>query len=187
MVQTLSMRTKLLMVAVLSLTVSVALMAVTADTANAQVTEIRKVINQTDEFVYIWNRESGARTLIFPRSYAPNNQVQYNQWVPWATNATEFNRGKYIEFGYRESGLVQCGGVQYCVRFAIWQEANNTQPFPGNYIRFTVPTFGYGLRYIPSAPPMPGESTAGGRRNLYIRPVPGYPSAMTAMLATTRE
>jgi hypothetical protein len=52
MVETLSMRTKLLM-AVLSLIASVALMGVTADAANASgVTEIRDVQNFTPYFVY---------------------------------------------------------------------------------------------------------------------------------------
>src|SRR5215204_7112495 len=99
MVQALSIRTKLIM-AMLALVASVILMGVTANAANAAgVTEIRWVENHTPYYVYVWNHESGARTLI-----SPNSAVSYNQWVPWATNADEFNRGKYIEIGWQGKG-----------------------------------------------------------------------------------
>ena len=88
MVQTLSMRTKLLM-ALLTLTVSVALMAVTADTANAQVTTITSVYNYTNKEIYIWNHESGKRIEIAPAGDRPT-RVGFNEWVPWAWTADHF-------------------------------------------------------------------------------------------------
>jgi len=164
MVQTLSIRTKLIM-AMLALVASVALMGVTADAANAAgVTEIRWVENQTPFYVYVWNHESGASTVI-----SPNSAVSYNQWVPWATNADEFNRGKYIELGWLYSGT--SGGFPFpclqgarCPELAIWQE--------GDKIRYTRSSWyegpGVGFQYRPSAP-MAGASNTGGRRILKIR------------------
>src|SRR3712207_712415 len=129
MVQTLSIRTKLIM-AMLALVASVALMGMTADDANAAgVAEIRWVENHTPYYVDVRNHESGATKLI-----APNSAVSYNQWVPWATNADEFNRGKYIELGFSwHNSSSPCGiyGAG-CPHLAIWQEGHNRQPYPGD-------------------------------------------------------
>ena len=168
MVQALSIRTKLIL-AMLALVASVALMGMTADDANAAgVTEIRWVENHTPCSVRIWNHESGATKLI-----APYSAVSYNQWVPWATNADEFNRGKYIELGFYQEGrssqpcLPSIGVPIYAPRLAMWQEGHNRQPYPGDKIRYTRPT-GSKFYYNPSAPPMTGASDTGGRRNLSI-------------------
>jgi hypothetical protein len=163
MVQTLSIRTKLIM-AMLALVASVALMGVAADDANADgVTEIRDVQNFTPYFVYAWNHENGTYRLIFP-----NSAYQYNQWVPWATNANEFNGGKYIELGFVRSRFGATPDPCFisfaaCPQYAIWQESTNRQPNPGDFIRYTR-----SLQYTPSAPPMVGDSKAGLRRNLII-------------------
>jgi hypothetical protein len=162
MVQALSIRTKLIM-GMLALVASVALMGMTADDANAAgVTEIRWVENHTPYTVYVRNHESGATKLISPYS-----AVSYNQWVPWATNADEFNRGKYIEIGWKGTGQYPCYfPYEYvvCPQLAIWQEGHNRQLNPGDFIRYACE-----MKYNPSAPPMAGASHTGGRRNLIIR------------------
>jgi hypothetical protein len=169
MVQALSIRTKLIM-AMLALVASVVLMGMTADDANAAgVTEIRWVENHTPCYVYVENHESGAYKLI-----APYSAVSYNQWVPWARNASEFDRGKYIELGFYGqvqslSKLCEFPAV-YRPGLAIWQEGHNRQPYPGDKIRYTRPTpRTTEFYYNPSAPPMAGASDTGGRRNLIIR------------------
>ena len=157
MVQALSIRTKLIM-AMLALVASVALMGMTADDANAAgVTEIRWVENHTPYGVYFWNHETGVR-----KSIAPYTAVSVNSRVPWATNKYEFGEGKYIELGFTFPTDLR--------RIAIWQEAHNRPPWPGDKIRYyrSLGT-NTGLFYNSSAPPMPGASNTGGRRNLIIR------------------
>jgi hypothetical protein len=171
MVQALSIRTKLIM-AMLALVASVALMGMTADDANAAgVTEIRWVENHTPCYVYVWNHETTTdrfRATMIP----PYSAVSYNQWVPWARDAVEFNRGKYIELGFygREQSLSKLCTLPYhpSPRLAIWQEGHNRPLYPGDKIRYTRAT-GTTFYYNPSAPPMAGASDTGGRRDLIIR------------------
>lgn len=170
MVQALSIRTKLIM-AMLALVASVVLMGMTAEDANAAgVTEIRWVENHTPYPVYVRNHESGALKLISPYS-----AVSYNQWVPWATNEDEFNRGKYIQIGWQGDGQYDGVGnpciLGLCPTFAIWQEGHNRQPYPGDKIRYTRAK-GLKVSYTLYAPPMAGASDTGGRRNLIIRYTP---------------
>ena len=173
MVQTLSIRTKVIM-AMLALVASVALMGVTADAANAAgVTEIRDVQNFTPYYVYFWNHENDTYTLIFP-----NSRWSVNQWVPWATNADEFKAGKYIELGFVPAPFGTTPPACYfpplpCPHYAIWQEGHNRQPYPGDFIRYTHPDVfrpnaSPGFQYTRDAPPMVGASQTGGRRNLII-------------------
>ena len=164
MVQTLSIRTKLI-VAMLALVATVALMGVTAHDAHAQVTEIRKVFNNTRYDVYLWNREATSGK----RLYVHAGQTEsFNEWVPWATDSTDFNRGHYIEIGFT-AGLYTCGGLGECPQRAIWQEARNNQPYPGDFIRYdSAGYFGHALHYTDQAPPMAGDSATGGRRDLII-------------------
>jgi hypothetical protein len=157
MVQTLSIRTKLI-VAMLALVASVALMGMTADDANAQVTEIRWVENHTRFPVYVKNHETKARMLVPPYSAR-----SVNQRIPWVIDntppVTDFDRGHYIELGYSypyaENKLP---------RFAIWQE--------GDRVRYTkAKGTGLGefyLNYDPKASPISGNSSTGGRRILII-------------------
>jgi hypothetical protein len=146
MVQALSIRTKLI-VAMLALVASVALMGMTADDAHAGVTEIRNIYNYTGKWVYVWNHESGYRVSI-----APNGDVLANQWVPWCSSGSEYNRGKYIEVGYWEgSGTVK--------KYSIWQQNRNGQ----DRIRYTKK-----ITYDPYAVAMPGASTVDGRRDLVL-------------------
>jgi hypothetical protein len=175
MVQVLSIRTKLI-IAMLAFVASVALMGVTADAANAAVTDIQTVHNFSPYFVYVWNHEhNGPNALIFPRS-----SRSYNQWVPWATNKDEFNAGHYIEFGFDPvsigDGQPPCGisGVT-CPQYAIWQEYTPKQPYPGDLIRYVRPGCDtscappdYMFQYTTSAPPMPGIAQVGGERDLFI-------------------
>src|SRR5215208_4864799 len=111
-----ALRTTLIM-AMLTLVASVVLMAATADTANAAVTEIRTVDNNTDRIIYIWDHESGAFKIIFP-----GQSQSFNQWVPWATSVEDFDRGHYIEVGTYETAPSQCSGILFCPRFSFWQE-----------------------------------------------------------------
>jgi hypothetical protein len=165
MVQTLSMRMKLLMVAVVSLTVSVALMAVTADTANTQlpggsVTEIMQVRNETNKEIYIWNHESGEYFEI-----EPGGTANFTEWVPWATTADEFLAGHYIEVGNVET-LLECGGIGICPRFSFWQENRKSS---GDRIRYTGQKPPNGpVQFRSDAKAMPGASTTGERRHLCV-------------------
>jgi hypothetical protein len=169
MVQTLSIRTKLIM-AMLALVASVALMAVTADTANAQVTTITTVCNYTGQEIYIWNHESGKRITIAPAPAGRASNLRtckgFNEWVPWAWNADRFDEGHYIEVGNRET-FYFCGGIGICPRFSFWQERRKSD---GDHIRWT----GYNppdgpLKYRAYAEPMPGDSDTGDQDWLHIR------------------
>jgi hypothetical protein len=178
MVQALSIRTKLIL-AMLALVASVVLMGVTANAANAAgVTEIRLVKNNTPYYVYIQNHESRAYKLI-----PPYGVVSYNQWVPWATNTDEFNRGKYIEVGFSTEDA--CPDFvplpNFCPGLAIWQEGYNRQPYPGDKIRYTrgIP---YSFSYNRYAPPMAGDSNTGGRRNLIITYTPDPRDSLHAVM-----
>jgi len=168
MVQTLSIRTKLIM-AMLALVASVALMAVTADTANAQVTEITSVCNYTNQDIYIWNHESGKRIVIAPAPAKGRPPLRtckgFNEWVPWAWNADRFDEGHFIEVGYVET-FIFCGGIRYCPRFSFWQERRKD----GDHIRWTGQNPPEGpLKYRAYADPMPGDSDTGDPDFLYIR------------------
>jgi hypothetical protein len=168
MVQTLSIRTKLIM-AMLALVASVALMGVTADTANAQVTEIISVCNYTNQDIYIWNHESGKRIVIAPAPAKGPPPLQtckgFNEWVPWAWNADRFDEGHFIEVGYVET-FIFCGAIRYCPRFSFWQERRKD----GDHIRWTgqLPPEGP-LKYRAYADPMPGDSDTGDPDFLYIK------------------
>ena len=82
--------------AMLALVASVALIGVTADTANAQVTEITSVYNYTNKEIYIWNHESGKRIEIAPAGVYQNKpkptRGSFNEWVPWAWDSTALTR-----------------------------------------------------------------------------------------------
>lgn len=170
MVQTLSIRTKLIM-AMLALVASVALMAVTADTANAQVTTITSVFNYTNQEIYIWNHESGKRIEIAPAGEPGNipkvpTHVSFNEWVPWAWNADHFDEGHFIEVG-NVTSFYECGGIRYCPRFSFWQEKRKSD---GDHIRWTGQNPPDGpLKYRAYAEPMPGNSSTGTRHRLIIR------------------
>jgi hypothetical protein len=111
MVQTLSIRTKLIM-AMLALVASVALMGVTAADANAAgVTEIRWVENHTRFPVYVENHEPIPDTQML---VAPYTARSVNQRIPWVFNASDFDSGHYIELGYLFPFELP--------RHAIWQE-----------------------------------------------------------------
>jgi hypothetical protein len=165
MVQTLSMRMKQLMVAVVSLTVSVALMAVTPDTANTQipgtgVTEIMQVRNNTNKEIYIWNHESGEYFEI-----EPGGKVDFTEWVPWTTTADEFLAGHYIEVG-NVARYGECGGTGICPRFSFWQENRQSS---GDKIRYTGQKPPNGpVQFRSDAKPMPGSSTTRGKRHLCV-------------------
>jgi hypothetical protein len=160
MVQALSIRTKLIM-AMLALVASVALMGMTADDANAAgVTEIRWVENHTPHPVYVWNHESGAYKVI-----SPNSAASYNQWVPWAFGREFFYRS-HIELGYLWPNT-----SKVVPRIAIWQENRNTDPYPGDKVRYTNAQGtinSWHLNYNSQALPISGNSSTGGRRNLII-------------------
>jgi hypothetical protein len=168
MVQTLSMRMKLLL-AMLALVASVALMGMTANAANAQVTEITNVYNYTNKEIYIWNHESGKRIEIAPAGVyqgKPKPTVSdFNEWVPWASDSDRFDEGHFIEVGNVET-LYECGGIRYCPRFSFWQERRKD----GDYIRYTgkKPPDGP-LKYRAYADPMPGDSDTGDTNHLCIR------------------
>jgi hypothetical protein len=164
MVQTLSIRTKLIM-AMLALVASVALMGVTADTANAQVTTITGVYNYTNQEIYIWNHESGKRIEIAPAGKVPT-RVFFNEWVPWAWKADHFDEGHFIEVGNVET-FYECGGIGYCPRFSFWQEKRKSD---GDHIRYTGQNPPDGpLKYRAYADPMPGDSDTGDTNHLCIR------------------
>src|SRR5215204_880314 len=133
MVQTLSIRTKLIR-AMLALVASVALMGMTADDAKAAgVTEIRWVENHTPYPAYLWNHETKAVYQIFPHT-----AVSVNQRIPWARNPDEFKEGHYIEIGWL--GIFRPGDpctLGKCAQLAIWQESHNTPPNPGDLVRYT--------------------------------------------------
>jgi len=164
MVQTLSIRTKLIM-AMLALVATVTLMGVTADAANAAgVTEIRWVENHTPFPVYVENHEPNPNTKMV---VAPNTARSVNQRIPWVFRETDFGRGHYIELGY----LYPYSYVNL-PRLAIWQENRDSQPYPGDKVRYTKAerTFSsWYLNYDPKAWPIPGNSNTGGRRILIIR------------------
>jgi hypothetical protein len=164
MVQTLSIRTKLIM-AMLALVATVTLMGVTADAANAAgVTEIRWVENHTPFPVYVENHEPNPNTKML---VAPNTARSVNQRIPWVFDKTDFERGHYIELGY----LYPYSYVDL-ERLAIWQENRGSIPYPGDKVRYTEAegTFGsWRLNYDPEAGPIPGNSNTGGRRILIIK------------------
>ena len=169
-----------LILAMLTLVASVTLMAATADTANAAVTEIRTVDNNTDRIIYIWNHESGAYNIIFP-----GQSRSFNQRVPWATSVEDFDRGHYIEVGIYETAPSQCSGIFLCPRFSFWQEYRSHGRDPGDKIRYTgSPPLDTGpRRYNSDAPAMPGASYVGGRRNLVIKYLGvGYPYNLNVYL-----
>jgi len=162
MVQTLSIRTKLIM-AMLALVASVALMGMTADDANAAgVTEIRWVENHTPYYVYVENHEPVPNTKML---VAPYTARSVNQRIPWVFKDTDFNSGHYIELGYLFPFEVD--------RLAIWQENRDTGSHPGDKVRYSRadqnPNGSWYLSYRPDAPPIPGNSNTGGRRILIIR------------------
>jgi len=148
MVQVLSIKSKLIL-AILALVASVALMGMTADDAHAGVTEIRNVYNNTGKTVYLWNHENGYRVTI-----APGQQVLINNWVPWCTGYTDFNRGHFIEVGYVNGG-------SHVYKYSIWQQNRNGL----DRIRYTAIT---PMNYSPTAQAMPGASSVDGRRDLVL-------------------
>jgi hypothetical protein len=167
MVQTLSIRTKLIM-AMLALVASVALMGVTANDANAAVTVITKVCNETNKEIYIWNHESGKRIQIAPAGDRPPRRTcqDFNEWVPWAWTADRFDEGHYIEVGNVET-FYECGGIVYCARFSFWQEHRKSD---GDKVRYTGQNPPDGPRnYRSYADPIPGSNITGSRRSLYIK------------------
>ena len=147
MVQALSIQTKLIMV-MLALVGSVALMGVTAEDADAAVTEMRTIHNETGRTYYVLNRESGKKVSI-----DPGRSASFNQWIPWCTSSTDYRWNHFIEVGYKADN----GAWVY--QYSIWQQNRNGQ----DRIRYTT------LRgYDPSAQPIDGASTVGGWRDLYI-------------------
>jgi hypothetical protein len=44
--------------------------------------------------------------------------VDFNEWVPWATRADDFDKGHYIEVGNTER-FFECGGTGLCPRFSF--------------------------------------------------------------------
>ena|SRR5215203_1079744 len=161
MVQTLSIRTKLIM-AMLALVATVALMGVTADAANAAgVTEIRWVENHTPFPVYVENhKENPNWNMVVP----PYTARSVNQRIPWVFNKGDFDSGHYIELGYLYPTPLP--------RLAIWQENRDNEPWPGDKVRYTeaVPkvSAGWYFNYDPKAQPISGNWNTGGRRNLII-------------------
>ena len=147
MVQALAIRTKLI-IAMLALVGSVALMGVTAEDAHAAVTEMRTIYNETDQTYYVWNHESG-KVVYIPSG----GSAVFNQWIPWCTSSTDYNRNHFIEVGV----IANNGARVY--QYSIWQQNRNWQ----DRIRYT--SLG---AYDPYARPMEGASTVGGWRNLYI-------------------
>jgi hypothetical protein len=147
MVQALSIRTKLI-IAIFALVASVGLMGVTADDAHAAVTEMRTIHNDTGKTFYVWNHESG-KVVYIPS----HGSAAFNQWIPWCTSSTDYNRNHFIEVGF----IADNGARVY--QFSIWQQNRNWQ----DRIRYT--SLG---AYDPYARSLDSASGTGGRRDLHI-------------------
>ncbi len=58
------------------------------------VTAIKRIENNTEGRMAIWNRESGQYAVAPPRE-----AVDCNMWIPWCTSSNDFKRSHYMVIG----------------------------------------------------------------------------------------
>ena len=126
------------------------------------VTNVKEVVNRTPGNIWVGKLESDLRTGIRIEDteiIPPNGVWTGEMWVPWADNADQFDtRRMFISPGTTAKAgdpFVRHKGGVYAVWYWIWQS--------GEYLRFSDRT-----KFIPNAPRVLGEASAGGDRRLVV-------------------
>ena len=128
------------------------------------VTAVKRIVNSTNEWLYIQNHENPNNSLHFI-VLPPGTSGAVEMWVPWCTSLADFQADHFIEIG----NWTPVGNLLNPVReYIIWQHDRGTWwGKDGDHVRFSTD----GQWHDMNGNWIGGVSAVDGDRNLTVSKV----------------